>query len=240
MDDGVIADALRSARIVDGEIRSALSPLDQPAGYDSFAASYDRVVGNGLYNRLVWGADIAAYTGAARTVVDAAAGPMIDVGCGSLVFTHAVYRDVDPRFLLLTDRSVAMLRRAAHRLPDGQFLQADAFALPVPDRQFAAVMSWGMLHLFGSASGFLAELRRVAAPGAIVAISVLTLTGRVIGDAMLRQLHRAGEAAVPERHEDVTAAFARHFSDVSARRHGSMLVLTGHKAAGPGDPGPAA
>ncbi|MFM6852644.1 MAG: class I SAM-dependent methyltransferase [Sphingopyxis sp.] len=185
----------QAMRGVDGPIRSALAAEDEPASYDGMAGTYDRIVGNRLYNRLVWGVATAAYAQAAQdAVADGAArgGAMADIGCGSLVFTAAPYAHAPADRMILADRSIGMLRRAAARLPMGRFAQVDALAMPFADGQFATVMSWGMLHLFGSGSAFLPELRRVAARGARVSLSMLVLTDRRIGNAMLVQLHRRG------------------------------------------------
>jgi ubiquinone/menaquinone biosynthesis C-methylase UbiE len=207
-------------------IASIIPAAERAADYDRIAGLYDRIVGARWYNRLVWGADTRDYADAARAALAGAAGPALDVGCGSLVFTAEAYRAAGAD-LLLTDRSMAMLERAAARLPDGRFLQADAFSLPFADGTFACVMSWGMLHLFGSRSSYLSELRRLAAPGARVHISMLVLTDRKLGNAMLRRLHKAGEAATPETPDQATAAFSALFTDVAAVRRSSMLLLSG-------------
>ncbi len=104
-------------RLVDAGdgLLSALDPGERDAPYDRHAALYDRVVGNGLYNRLLWGASTASYAAFAATAVAAARGPLLDVGCGSVVFTAAGYRTAG-RPLVLVDRSLGMLARAAQRL----------------------------------------------------------------------------------------------------------------------------
>lgn len=205
-------------------IATVLPPGERDATYDRIAGLYDRVVGARLYNRLVWGADPIIYGQAARDALSVANGPAIDVGCGSLVFTAASYADTAMP-LVLTDRSLGMLRRAEARLPSGRFLQADAFALPFGDQSFGLVMSWGMLHLFGTASPYLAQLRRLTAPGAHLCLSTLVLADRRVGDGMLRRLHRAGEAAEPETTAAVMARCNALFPDVAATRAGNMLMI---------------
>ena len=174
----VVDDRLR-LRMTQAGFWSALPTADEEASYDRIAAGYDLLIGNSLYNRIVWGNSAGAYTKAARSVVNAAAdGPILDCGFGSLVFTADAYRDGPLDRMVLLDRSIGMLNRARDRLPSHHYLQGDALALPFSDGLFTTVMSWGMLHIFGTASRFLFELERVAAPGATVAIASLVLRRR--------------------------------------------------------------
>lgn len=213
---------------------SILPPDERPAPYDSIARAYDAIVGNSLYNRLVWGGWARAYTEAARAALAAVpAGPVLDCGCGSLVFTHKAYRDADRARLVLFDRSLGMLKQAGKRLPGGLFLQGNALALPFADRSFAGVMAWGLLHIFGSQSPLLGAIARVAAPQARICVSSLTLCGRSVGDHMLHMLHERGEAARPEPSSIVKEAFAAHFTIESAEQRGNMLFITGRSGKPP-------
>ena len=218
----------RSAEPVYPGIWSTL-PADQRVdGYDRMAKAYDRVVGNGLYNRLVWGASVQNYADGARVGLrDAGGGPILDCGCGSLVFTAKPYQSAPLDRMILFDRSLGMMQRGAARLPGGQFLQGDAFDLPFRDGAFETVFAWGFLHVVGTKSPLLAELRRVAAPDATVTLSSLVLTNRAIGNRMLGLLHRQGEAATPETEAEVTRAFSDTFTLASQTLYGSMLVLQG-------------
>jgi ubiquinone/menaquinone biosynthesis C-methylase UbiE len=150
---------------VDGPICSATPPRERAADYDRIAAGYDMVVGTTLYNRLVWGNWARHYSEAAqRFLAEAPAGPLLDCGCGSLVFTANAYRQSAAQDrLVLQDRSLGMLRRGAKRAANGTFLQADAAAMPFKQEAFTGVMSWGMLHVFGTGSPFLGQLKRVSA-----------------------------------------------------------------------------
>lgn len=218
-------------REIEPNIVSALDAAEQGADYDQIARAYDLLVGNGLYNRLVWGCPVAAYALAATALVARVpTGPILDFGCGSLVFTAPAYAGHEARLTLL-DRSLMMLRRGKKRLPLGRFVQADALHPPTFDTVFSGGMAWGMLHLFGSKSTYLDELSGLLAPGALVAISCLVLAGRPVGDHVLAMLHKRGEAAKPETAADVELAFAARFRNVEAKLNGNMLFLTGTKDA---------
>ncbi len=218
-----------SASPVAPGIASVFETEHRGAGYDRIAALYDAVIGNALYNRIVWGIRKAAYE---RHALDALAGAraggeaVLDCGCGSLVFTAGAYRQAAPEKLLLFDRSLAMLERARRRL-DRPALQGDALNLPFTDHSFDRSFAWGMGHLFGSSSPLFAELARVTKPGGLVACSMIARTGRRIGDAMLGQLVRSGEAAASETAETWRSAFATHFRPDHEALHGNMLFLFG-------------
>ncbi|HEX8307372.1 MAG TPA: class I SAM-dependent methyltransferase [Allosphingosinicella sp.] len=209
-------------------IATVLPPDERPAGYDKIAGLYDLVVGNALYNRLVWGSWPSRYADAARSALETAAeGEVLDCACGSLCFTAGVYRTRRSDRLLLFDRSLGMLRRARRRLPNGRFLQGDALAMPFGDQVFETTMAWGLLHLFEAGSPLLPELRRVTAPGGRVFATGLALAGRSLGDRMLAQLHDRGEAAEPRRWEAMRDEFDRVFPESRADLQGNMLLLEG-------------
>ena len=209
-------------------IATILSPAERPADYDRIAGLYDLVVGNGLYNRLVWGNWPSRYADAARRALDTAAGgEVLDCACGSLCFTAAAYRTGRPDRMMLFDRSLGMLRRARRRLPNGRFLQGDALAMPFRDRIFGTTMAWGSLHIFETGSPLLSELRRVTAPGGRVFATGLALAGRWPGDWMLAQLHDRGEAAPPRRWEAMRDEFNRVFPGSRADLQGNLLLLEG-------------
>lgn len=212
-------------------IRTSIKAQDRGAAYDRMAAGYDALVGNGIYNRLTWGCAKANYARAASDfLIRAGDGPLIDFGCGSCVFTADAYRGHEDR-LILFDRSLGMLSRAAARLPEGRYLQGDALDPPFEAGSFAGAMSWGMLHIFGTNALYLAQLARLLAPGAPVAIATLVLSERRVGNMMLRMLHRNGEAALPETASEVSRAFGDHFTLDTSTQHGNMLFLTGRKRA---------
>jgi ubiquinone/menaquinone biosynthesis C-methylase UbiE len=216
---------------VGGNIWSSLAVDERQASYDKMAAGYDALVGNSLYNRIVWGCPTSTYADGARAFLgQAPAGPIVDFGCGSCVFTAAAYRTHLER-LTLFDRSIGMMARAAKRLPSAQFLQGDALNPPFIDGHFSAGMGWGMLHIFGTESPYLPALHNILAPGAPVMISSLVLTKRRIGNRMLKLLHRNGEAAAPETTEQVSHAFSHIFALETAELVGSMLFLRGKRVA---------
>jgi hypothetical protein len=77
-------------RSVRGEVLSVLSTGDEGARYDRRAATYDRLIGNPVYNRLAWGTSPGHYASFAAEAPASGSGPLLDAGCGTATFTAAV------------------------------------------------------------------------------------------------------------------------------------------------------
>ena len=213
---------------VSPNIWSAIPTADRAAAYDPMARAYDVLIGNTVYNKLVWGNWSKLYRDVAQEAIrDAPDGPILDCGCGSLIFTEPAYRAAPLDRMILFDRSLGMMERGARRIPSATFLQGDALALPFVDDSFALTMSWGLAHIFGSTSPLFAELRRVTMLKGRVIVSMLVLADRVPGDWVLPQLAKRGEIATPERAEAAMYAFAKHFTLESETLRGNMLFLSG-------------
>ncbi len=209
-------------------ITSCLADADRPAHYDRIAWGYDLLISSALYYRPAWGAWPSCHAEAARmALADCPSGPILDAGCGSLLFTADVYRAVGRTDMICLDRSLGMLRRAQRRMPAGQFWHGSALELPFRDGVFGTTLCWGTVHVLGTPSGLLAELRRVTRPGGQVAISTLVRSKRAAGEFMLKMLHRRKELARPETEEEVCASFQRHMHMHATRRVGDFLFLTG-------------
>jgi len=157
---------------------------------------------------------------------------MLDAGCGSLVFTAAVYAEAH-RPLVLLDQSVGMLEAARDRLAargvrpaSTVFLQADLLDLPFASGRFSTVLSMGMLHLFEDVEGVVSTLARTLTPeGALFLSSLIAETW--IGSRYLSLLHRAGEVATPRSEQQLVAALCR---SVPGRSDGILSRVEGSMA----------
>ncbi len=220
----------RELRNAGNGLLSALGPDSPGSPYDRRAAIYDRLVGNRLYNRLVWGSRPASYAAFAATAVADSDGPLLDVGCGSAVFTAGAYRSTG-RALILVDRSLGMLARAAERLRGHDlarvaFVQADLFDLPFQPGSFTTVACHGLLHLFDNPAEVIRTLRAQVAPaGSLYATSLVAETA--IGSRVLALLHRAGEVAIPRRERELAAVAEAGLGAITeVRREGCMVFVT--------------
>jgi len=182
-------------------IFSVLHESRQQSGYDSRVLSYDAIAGNRFFNKFFWGNWPSSYKNFCEQGLKLSPDkPVLDVGCGSLVFTANVYAHSDNRFIVLLDRSLGMLKRARERLykihgsvPDNiAFLQGDAFDLPFSDDTFGSVMSHGLLHIVDHKSKILDELERVRDQNGAISVSSL-VSNNGVGRKYLSLLERSGQ-----------------------------------------------
>jgi SAM-dependent methyltransferase len=208
-------------------ILTALPSDEQGAPYDRHAALYDRLIGSRRYNRLIWGASIDGYAAFAREAVALSGGPFLDVACGTAVFTAPVYRDAT-RPLVLVDRSLGMLERAARRLGDADatLIQADALDLPFEAGSFETVLSLSLLHVLDEPWAALESLAAQVAPGGRLFASMLVSDRGGITRPYMAALHRRGELGSPRTAADLEAAARRILGDdATVERDGAMAYL---------------
>jgi SAM-dependent methyltransferase len=95
---------------------------------------------------------------------------VLDVGCGAGVFCRLAV-DLGARVSGL-DAADAMIETARRRVPEAEFRVGDMQFLPYPDDTFDVVCGFTSFQLAADPVAALAEARRVARPGAPVAIFV--------------------------------------------------------------------
>lgn len=213
----------------------AIDATTAGGSYDRSAGLYDAVVGNPLYNRLVWGVPVSAYADACRAVLDRAPpGPLLDLGCGTLCFTSDAYLAATDRPILLVDRSIAMLQLARDRLlrAAGAFpshitlVCADALALPGSTASFAAAVSWGVYHVLPDHGLLPRVLSTSLKPGGVWAFSAL-VTDRACGAAYLRLLARSGEVATSQSQDGISRTLIAAGLAHRSSRVGNMAFFQG-------------
>ncbi len=102
----------------------------------------------------------------------AAAGPVVDLACGTGSVTAALDRRTQ-RAVIGLDISAGMLAPAARRLP-GRIVRADATRLPFADASAGAAMAVWLLHLLpdDTVERVIAEVARILSPGGVFATTV--------------------------------------------------------------------
>ncbi len=206
---------------------SVLPPEQQRGPYHRLARLYDWLIASRWFSPLFWGCPSSAY-GEAVAAAHASTpdSPLLDCPCGSMAFSSAAYTPEYIERSILFDRTLAMIDRAAVRHPSSSFLQGDAFKLPFHDEQFAAVTSWGLMHVVGTSPELLRSFQRVLQPGGAFSMYTLVLSNRRLGNAMLGGLHRAGQAVAPETADHVRSVVSQHFTITAFEERGNMLFLT--------------
>jgi ubiquinone/menaquinone biosynthesis C-methylase UbiE len=153
-------------------------------------ASYERMMG--VWSRGV-GADFLDWLAPAK------AWRWADVGCGNGAFSQLVFDRCAPESLDGVDPSEGQLAFARRRLEGrpARFARGDAAALPWPDDAFdAAVMALVIFFVPEPAKG-VAEMARVAKPGAVVAAYAWDMTGAGFPLAALHEELEARGVHVP-------------------------------------------
>jgi SAM-dependent methyltransferase len=141
--------------------------------YDRFMGRYSRELAPGL----------VAFAGIAEGM------RALDVGCGSGLLTSALADRLGAPNVAAADPSESLLAACAARVPGADVRRAPAEELPWPEASFDAVLSQLVLNFVADADAAVAEMCRVAAPGAILASCTWDYA-----DGM-RMLHTFWEAA---------------------------------------------
>ena len=104
----------------------------------------------------------------------------VDVGCGTGALTQTILARAAPLRTTGIDPSQGFVEYArAHVGPAANFEVGDAQALPLPDASADAVVSGLVLNFVKEPKRAVAEMRRVARPGAAVAAYVWDYAGRM-------------------------------------------------------------
>lgn len=98
---------------------------------------------------------------------------VLDVACGTGIVARTAATRVAPGGSVVgVDLNEAMLTVARRVVPDVEFRQGDAAALPFPDRSFDAVLSQMAMMFFPDRVAALAEMARVVTAAGTVAVLV--------------------------------------------------------------------
>jgi ubiquinone/menaquinone biosynthesis C-methylase UbiE len=111
---------------------------------------------------------------------------ILDAGCGTGSLTSALARRIKPRSITGVDFSPIYVDHASGAIRDPRitFEVGDICALPFADRSFDRVLSLLVLHFVPQTARAVAELRRVARPGATVAAAVWDVRGGYVANRM--------------------------------------------------------
>jgi ubiquinone/menaquinone biosynthesis C-methylase UbiE len=128
---------------------------------------------------------------------------VLDVACGTGGATAEALRRVGPGGAVFgLDRSAEMLAVARRKMPDLDWTEARAEALPFPDESFDTALCQFGLMFFDDRAQALNEMRRVLRRGGRVALAVWDRLDKTPGYAALTELverRLGGAAGVPIR-----------------------------------------
>ena len=111
-------------------------------------------------------------------LIGPAAGCALDIGCGpGQIITKLSARLPEWKFIGV-DRSLTMIHRATSLPHSVFFLAGDACSLPFRGSSFDLVLCNSVLHHIGDPACLLAEIRRIAKPGAAILLRDLRRPSR--------------------------------------------------------------
>ena len=119
--------------------------------------------------------------------------------------------------------------RAGQHDPKISYQVGDACALPFADRSFDRVLALLLLHFVPSASAAIAEMRRVAKPGATVGAAVWDARGGFVANRMFFDTAAAldPKAGEPRRARNYTRPMTRPGEMVDAWRAAGLQEVVG-------------
>jgi SAM-dependent methyltransferase len=143
---------------------------------------------------------------------------VLDLGCGTGHLAAAIAGRNANAVVDGIDIAPAYIERAqaSHGGPRLSFSLGDACALPFPDRHFDRVLSLLVLHFVPQSALAIAEMRRVARPGAVVAATVWDARGGYVANRLFF---------------DTAAALDPHGGERRARNFTRPLTRPGELAA---------
>jgi SAM-dependent methyltransferase len=168
--------------------------MSETARHDAWAAgdSYDAYMGR-------WSRQVAP-----RFLDWLAAPPgadWLEVGCGTGALSATIVARANPQSLIAIDPADGFLATARRNVPDARatFQQGDAQALTAPDASRDVIVSALVLNFVPDRAKALAEMRRVARPGARIGFYVWDYPGG--GMQMMRAFWQAATALDPKAAE---------------------------------------
>ena len=209
----------------------------QSGVYDAQAASYDKIISNRLYNKIMWGNCPRNYTDfCLKGLNNHQYGTLADIGCGTLSFTSKAYAEHCSKDILLCDLSMEMLSIGKVRLESVcddssgiNFLRADALDLPMKAGSIQTLFSFGLFHIFTNPSRLIQETARVLKPDGTVYLTSLC-TDRKWSAKYLSFLHKKEHVAKPLHAAEIKSIIEENGIEiVEDEIIGGMLYVTGKR-----------
>jgi ubiquinone/menaquinone biosynthesis C-methylase UbiE len=175
--------------------------MEGAAMFTGSTEAYDRFIGR--YGSALAGAmlETAGITPGLR---------VLDVGCGTGALAARAAQIVGPENVAAVDPSQPFADACRARIPDADVRVATAEALPFGEAVFDAVLSQLVVNFLTDAPKGLAEMRRVAKPGGVVAACVWDYAGEM---RLLRAFWDAAVAVDPDGAGPIAESHTMRYSN---------------------------
>jgi SAM-dependent methyltransferase len=208
------------------------------AGYDDVGGlKYDLWIKNPLIMGFIWGLGVLKAPVLIRGFLEIPAGWILDIPCGTGVFSISIYKAFPDARFVAADYSTGMLRAAMERMRKNKidnviFVRADVANLPFADGMFAGAVSLAGFHAFPDPAAAGVEIGRALQPGAPLLMTVACSGVRKISDMMINRymLPRGyfSHGLPPERYREFLEM--GQIRDLQVRMAGAIAVAKGRRA----------
>jgi len=205
--------------------------------YDAQAVQYDRLISNGLYNRIMWGNVPKDYSDFCKKgVKNSNNGIITDIGCGTLSFTYKEYAEYNSENLYLCDLSYEMLKIGKNRIQNTgidiseiKFLRSNALDMPFNDNTVDTVLNFGLFHIFNDPSLLIKEIVRILKPNGKIFLTSLC-NDRMFSAKYLNFLQKKGHVAIPLKSTEIKSIIEENGVEIlEFTTKGGMTYISGEK-----------
>lgn len=161
------------------------------AGYDDVGGfKYDLWIRNPVIMGFIWGLGVLKTPLVIRSFLEIPAGWILDIPCGTGVFSVSIYKTFPKARFVAVDYSTGMLRAARERMRKNGMdnvilIRADVANLPFADGAFSGAISLAGFHAFPDPAQAGIEIGRSLKPEAPLLMTVACSGVRKISDFMI-------------------------------------------------------
>jgi len=205
--------------------------------YDTQAVQYDKLISNGLYNRIMWGNTPEDYSEFCKDgLKENSKGIIADIGCGTLSFTYKEYAELGSDSLYLCDLSYEMLKIGKNRIQNTgadlskiKFIRSNALDMPFNDNTIDTVMTFGLFHIFNDPKSLINEIVRILKPNGKIFLTSLC-TDRKFSAKYLNFLQKKGHVSKPKKSDEIRNIIEKSGIEIfNFRVKGGMAYISGIK-----------
>lgn len=226
-------------------IRDGIADLTENAAAARPKADYDQIAGlkynlwifNPAAMAFTWGVGVLKAPLLMRTKRALVPGLVLEVPCGTGIFTARAYKQSPESKILAVDYSLGMLRAARNRarklgVRNAVFIRADVAKLPIADGVLDGCLSLAGFHAFPDPEAAARSIGRALKPGAQAMVTVACSGERKISDLMVEHVMKPGRYFTHGLSADTYRSFLERagLTQMHVQMAGALAVMRGVKA----------